>query len=251
MACGSHNDTVATTKPQVTNGGGAEGNRTPDLLDANETRYQLRYSPPWCAESLAAGRRLLADRATVGRLKCRLQLVEDRVFVIEVQRDRRGVRRGQLLSWPYRRLLGVLLSTRRCAATIVVDISRGVMVRIGNGRSGSRTDEACGPTLPDLLFNAHLPTQVTQVTNQCHIQCGMHPPQQAGHRVGQHHGRNCSECQTEYHALAERVLRSGLLQRYLEVDGAWRDHRLLAMTRDEVGAGLVSRLIRSGHAHHP
>lgn len=40
----------------------------------------------------------------------------------------------------------------------------------------------------------------------------------------------------------------GLLQRYLEVDGAWRDHRLLAVTRDEVGAGLVSRLIRSGQA---
>ena len=43
----------------------------------------------------------------------------------------------------------------------------------------------------------------------------------------------------------------GLLQRYLEVDGAWRDHRLLALTRDEVGAGLVTRLIRSGHVHHP
>ena len=25
--------------------GGAEGNRTPDLLDANESRYQLRHSP--------------------------------------------------------------------------------------------------------------------------------------------------------------------------------------------------------------
>ncbi len=25
--------------------GGAEGSRTPDLLDANETRYQLRHSP--------------------------------------------------------------------------------------------------------------------------------------------------------------------------------------------------------------
>jgi hypothetical protein len=24
---------------------GAEGNRTPDLLDANESRYQLRHSP--------------------------------------------------------------------------------------------------------------------------------------------------------------------------------------------------------------
>jgi hypothetical protein len=33
---------------------GAEGNRTPDLLDANETRYQLRYSPPRCGPSLAA-----------------------------------------------------------------------------------------------------------------------------------------------------------------------------------------------------
>jgi ribosomal-protein-alanine N-acetyltransferase len=43
----------------------------------------------------------------------------------------------------------------------------------------------------------------------------------------------------------------GLLQRYLEVNGTWRDHRLLAMTRDEVGAGLVPRLIRSGHARHP
>jgi [ribosomal protein S5]-alanine N-acetyltransferase len=42
----------------------------------------------------------------------------------------------------------------------------------------------------------------------------------------------------------------GLLRRYLEVDGAWRDHQLLAMTRDEVGAGLVSRLIRSGHVRH-
>ncbi|MGH3785231.1 MAG: GNAT family N-acetyltransferase [Pseudonocardiaceae bacterium] len=42
----------------------------------------------------------------------------------------------------------------------------------------------------------------------------------------------------------------GLLRRYLEVDGAWRDHRLLALTTDEVGPGLVSRLIRSGLAHH-
>ncbi len=67
---------------------GAEGNRTPDLLDANETRYQLRYSPPRCAESLAAGQQLLADRPAIGRLKGGPQLVEDRIFVIAVQRDR-------------------------------------------------------------------------------------------------------------------------------------------------------------------
>ncbi|HZA19149.1 MAG TPA: GNAT family protein [Pseudonocardiaceae bacterium] len=43
----------------------------------------------------------------------------------------------------------------------------------------------------------------------------------------------------------------GLLRRYLEVDGAWRDHQLLALLEDEVGAGLVSRLIRAGYARHP
>lgn len=31
--------------PDLLKSGGAKGNRTPDLLDANETRYQLRYSP--------------------------------------------------------------------------------------------------------------------------------------------------------------------------------------------------------------
>lgn len=38
----------------------------------------------------------------------------------------------------------------------------------------------------------------------------------------------------------------GLLLRYLEVDGAWRDHRLLAMTREEAATGLVTRLIDQG-----
>lgn len=32
---------------------GAKGNRTPDLLDANETRYQLRYSPLALSRSYA------------------------------------------------------------------------------------------------------------------------------------------------------------------------------------------------------
>lgn len=40
----------------------------------------------------------------------------------------------------------------------------------------------------------------------------------------------------------------GLLVRYLEVAGAWRDHQLLALTREEVGIGLVDRLKREGKA---
>ncbi|MGH4023017.1 MAG: GNAT family N-acetyltransferase [Pseudonocardiaceae bacterium] len=40
----------------------------------------------------------------------------------------------------------------------------------------------------------------------------------------------------------------GMLVRYLEVAGAWRDHQLLALTREEVGTGLVDRLKREGKA---
>lgn len=40
----------------------------------------------------------------------------------------------------------------------------------------------------------------------------------------------------------------GLLQRYLEVDGAWRDHLLVAVTVEEMQGSATSTLIRSGRA---
>jgi hypothetical protein len=36
---------VGSSALNCVNSGGAKGIRTPDLLDANETRYQLRHSP--------------------------------------------------------------------------------------------------------------------------------------------------------------------------------------------------------------
>jgi len=41
----------------------------------------------------------------------------------------------------------------------------------------------------------------------------------------------------------------GLLVRYLKVAGGWRDHRCLALTREETDGGLVARLVRDGLAH--
>jgi len=41
----------------------------------------------------------------------------------------------------------------------------------------------------------------------------------------------------------------GLLQRYLDVDGAWRDHLLVAITVEEVRGSVASTLVRAGHAH--
>ena len=40
-----HKPEMADQLPDLPFESGAKGNRTPDLLDANETRYQLRYSP--------------------------------------------------------------------------------------------------------------------------------------------------------------------------------------------------------------
>jgi ribosomal-protein-alanine N-acetyltransferase len=41
----------------------------------------------------------------------------------------------------------------------------------------------------------------------------------------------------------------GLLQRYLEVDGAWRDHLLVAVTVEEIEGSATSALVRSGRAN--
>lgn len=40
----------------------------------------------------------------------------------------------------------------------------------------------------------------------------------------------------------------GLLRRYLDVDGSWRDHLLVAMTVEEVNGSVASTLVRAGRA---
>lgn len=40
----------------------------------------------------------------------------------------------------------------------------------------------------------------------------------------------------------------GLLRRYLDVDGAWRDHLLVALTVEEVTGSAASALVRTGRA---
>ena len=40
----------------------------------------------------------------------------------------------------------------------------------------------------------------------------------------------------------------GLLRRYLDVDGEWRDHLLVGMTVEEVSGTVTDRLVRTGKA---
>ena len=43
----------------------------------------------------------------------------------------------------------------------------------------------------------------------------------------------------------------GLLRRYLEVDRAWRDHLLVALTVEEVHGSVASSLVRAGQPAGP
>ncbi len=40
----------------------------------------------------------------------------------------------------------------------------------------------------------------------------------------------------------------GLLRRYLDIDGAWRDHLLVALTIEEISGSVTSALVRAGRA---
>ena len=65
---------------------GAAGNRTPDLLDANEARYQLRYSPLVVLREHNSP--LLTYRTPVGQVARLVEFVEGGVFVVDVHNHR-------------------------------------------------------------------------------------------------------------------------------------------------------------------
>ena len=43
----------------------------------------------------------------------------------------------------------------------------------------------------------------------------------------------------------------GLYRRYLNVEGAWRDHLCYALTVEDLQEGVVARLLRNGLAERP
>src|SRR4051794_32386477 len=98
---GVSNTAVRRTVPLVRSGGAA-GSRTPDLFDANEARYQLRYSPECAVQPSRSGARRssvvdrqtpLEDLVQVGR-----HVVDDRGHLlggIRVVRRRGGRRSGR------------------------------------------------------------------------------------------------------------------------------------------------------------
>jgi hypothetical protein len=136
-----------------------------------------------------------------------LQLVKDRVLVVEVQCHRGGVPRECLRDRPYRPLTARL----RLRHKINRDVS-------GSRCQGVSSRKPRRPALPHLLFDPHLAAQVSQVNPDRCIQCRVHPPQQGGHRKGKHHHGERCERQSKDHALAKHVLGPGQLCGDLRVE---------------------------------
>src|SRR3954454_16521414 len=103
--------------------GGAAGSRTPDLFDANEARYQLRYSPEcppripgrWIRDvSVVDGPTMLEDAVELAHLACDLRLDACRRLIDLVLLDRAlldgrrlGLRLGRRRVGPALRRLGL------------------------------------------------------------------------------------------------------------------------------------------------
>ena len=107
--------------------GGAEGNRTPDLLIANEALYQLSYSPALQAARICRARRRLKSsdgRATLERYSCQRQ-----GGAVRVRRRSRGK-----AAWSpcYRSFRTTTTSSRKSSGCILV------------GRHPGRCDEQPG-----------------------------------------------------------------------------------------------------------
>ncbi len=93
LGCGRARSQCGQIACELIKRGGAKGNRTPDLLDANETRYQLRYSP-LVSGRLPAGARLAETgdllpgrprQVEVTGERNLIEVLEDRVLVVDVQ----------------------------------------------------------------------------------------------------------------------------------------------------------------------
>ena len=47
--------------------------------------------------------------------------------------------------------------------------------------------------------------------------------------------------------LADRIREVGYAPRFLHIDGAWRDHRIYAITVEECPDGMLARLSQQSH----
>jgi [ribosomal protein S5]-alanine N-acetyltransferase len=211
--------------------------------DGRHPGWPVRLGPVWVAAGQVALRPVrLRDGSAWSRLRLR---DEDYLRAWEPDAEGAWAERFTTMAWPVM-CSGLRASARRGQAlpfTITLDRQFAGQLTLGNVVRGSLRSAWVGYWVESGAAGGGVATgAVALAVDHAFGPVGLHrieatvrPENVASLRV-----------------LAKLGFRDeGLLQRYLEVDGAWRDHRLLAMTRDEVGAGLVPRLILSGHVRHP
>jgi ribosomal-protein-alanine N-acetyltransferase len=108
-------------------------------------------------------------------------------------------------------------------------------VTVGNILRGSAQSAQCGYWIDEQYAGRDVtPTAVAMVIDHCFTGMGLHRIEIA--------------IRTENHASLRVVEKLGIAEygfapRYLHIDDDWRDHRLFAITADEVPEGLLNRFL--------
>ncbi|HEU5475747.1 MAG TPA: GNAT family protein [Actinophytocola sp.] len=151
--------------------------------------------------------------------------------------------RNGTLSWPaqWSALRGLARRGMSLPFVILVDGRLAGQVTVGNVVRGSLCSAWVGYWVSSRLTSGGVATAaVALVVDHCFAAAGLHrleatvrPENVPSLRVLEKLG----------------FRKEGVFQRYLDVDGAWRDHLCFALTAEEIPNGLVSRLVATGRAH--
>lgn len=152
--------------------------------------------------------------------------------------------RNALWAWPpqWAALRGLARRGQCLPFTITVDGEFAGQITIGNVIRGSLRSAWVGYWVSSAAVKGGVATAaVALVVDHAFVSAGLH--------------RIEATVRPE-NAASLRVLRKsgfreeGRFQRYLDVEGDWRDHLCFAITAEETVSGLVTRLVRAGRADY-
>lgn len=187
--------------------------------------------------------RLRPARMRDGALWSRLRLAErDNLEPWEPSADLDWTQRHSVSAWPamYSGLRGEARRGRMLPYVIEVDGRYRGQLTVGNVSHGALRSAWIGYWVSSEVTGAGVATGALALgLDHCFGPVGLHrveatvrPENAASRRV-----------------LAKVGFREeGLLKRYLNVDGAWRDHLLVAMTVEEMDGSVAATLVRRGLA---
>jgi ribosomal-protein-alanine N-acetyltransferase len=137
-----------------------------------------------------------------------------------------------------RELLGSARAGRSLPFVIEVDGGFGGQVTVSNIARGSAQFASIGYWIDRAHAGRGLvPMAVAMVIDHCFSDAGLHRIEVCVRPENTNSLRVVEKLEME---------QIGFAPRFLHIDGAWRDHRIFAVTTEEVPGGMVARLLSNG-----